>query len=148
MEPLPKKVVITSDLNVAHQTAEKEPDLEDCGNVVTTDIERQDAQSATESDAPYSVWSHNEKKLILFTASVAAFFSPVSGHIYFPAINRIAEDLKVSNSLINLSITTYMVSTIVAHLFPRMPRKKKENAHTLVLKGFPRADSCVCGRVL
>lgn len=124
MEPLPKKVVITSNLNEVHEKAEKEPD-QDCGNVVTTDVERQDAQSGTESDAPYSVWSHNEKKLILFTASFAAFFSPVSGHIYFPAINRIAEDLKVSNSLINLSITTYMVSPIVAHLFLECQGKRK-----------------------
>jgi hypothetical protein len=61
-------------------------------------------------DAPFSVWTTTEKKLIIFTASLATFFSPVSGQIYFPALDAIATDLNVSYSLVNLSITTYMAS--------------------------------------
>lgn len=80
-----------------------------CGDV-STDIEFQAECPTTESDSPFSVWSRNEKKFIILTASAAAFFSPVSAHIYYPALNRISEDLNVSSSLINLSITTYMVS--------------------------------------
>jgi hypothetical protein len=105
----------------------------------TTDIERQDQHPATEHDAPFSVWSHNEKKLIIFTASVAAFFSPVSAHIYYPALNRIAEDLKVSGSLINLSITTYMVSGIMK---PRL--RSSEKVLTPHRKGISRTCTRVC----
>lgn len=61
-------------------------------------------------NVPFSVWTPTEKKLIIFSAGVAAFFSPVSGQIYFPALNSIEADLNVSYTLVNLSITTYMVS--------------------------------------
>ena len=37
------------------------------------------------------------------------FFSPLSANIYFPALNPLARDLHVSNELINLSLTSYMV---------------------------------------
>jgi multidrug resistance protein len=42
-------------------------------------------------------------------ASWAGFFSPVSGQIYFPALNALAEDLHVTDTLINLTLTSYMV---------------------------------------
>lgn len=62
------------------------------------------------SDIPYSVFTENQKRFIVFTASWAGFFSPVSSQIYFPALNTLARDLNVSNSLINLTLTSYMVS--------------------------------------
>lgn len=57
----------------------------------------------------YSVFSRNQKRFIVFMAAWAGFFSPVSGNIYFPALNPLAEDLNVSNTLINLTLTSYMV---------------------------------------
>lgn len=57
----------------------------------------------------YSVFTHNQKRFIVFIASWAGFFSPVSSQIYFPALNTLAKDLNVSNSLINLTLTSYMV---------------------------------------
>lgn len=39
----------------------------------------------------------------------ASFFSPLSANIYFPALNSLSRDLKVSNAMINLSLTTYMI---------------------------------------
>lgn len=61
------------------------------------------------SDAPYSAFTDNQKRFIVFTASWAGFFSPVSSQIYFPALNTLARELNVSNSLINLTLTSYMV---------------------------------------
>ena len=58
----------------------------------------------------YSVFGKNQKRFIVVMASCAGFFSPVSANIYFPALNSLASDLHVSNSLINLTLTTYMVS--------------------------------------
>lgn len=57
----------------------------------------------------YSVFSRNQKRFIVFMAAWAGFFSPVSGNIYFPALNPLAQDLNVSNTLINLTLTSYMV---------------------------------------
>lgn len=39
----------------------------------------------------------------------AAFISPITANIYFPALPAIAQDLDVSISDVNLSLTTYMI---------------------------------------
>ena len=59
---------------------------------------------------PYSVFKPWQKKLIVFSASLGAVFSPMSTTIYLPALNSIASDLKVSNAEINLTVTTFLVS--------------------------------------
>jgi hypothetical protein len=59
--------------------------------------------------APYSVFTRAQKRFIVFSASWAGFFSPVSSQIYFPALNSVANDLGVSGALINLTLTSYMV---------------------------------------
>lgn len=61
-------------------------------------------------DKPYSMFSHNEKKVIVLCASLCSFFSPISGQIYFPSLEAISSDLNVSFTLINLTITSYLVS--------------------------------------
>jgi hypothetical protein len=58
----------------------------------------------------HSIFSPNNKKFIILTASTAAFFSPLSSNIYLPALNLLARDLHVSDSKINLTVTTYLVS--------------------------------------
>ena len=60
---------------------------------------------------PYSSFTNLQKKYIVFTAAGAGFFSSLSAQIYFPALNALAKDLGVSSSLINLTVTSYMVST-------------------------------------
>ncbi len=62
----------------------------------------------------FSVYSSRQKKVILIAGSFAAFFSPVSSNIYFPALVTIAKDLHVSLSQISLTVTTYQVSLISA----------------------------------
>ncbi len=64
--------------------------------------------------ADFSVYSVRQKKVILLAGSFAAFFSPVSSNIYFPALVTIAKDLHVSLSQISLTVTTYQVSVISA----------------------------------
>ncbi|OQE06387.1 hypothetical protein PENVUL_c018G01925 [Penicillium vulpinum] len=63
---------------------------------------------AAPSTEPYSVFTVNQKRLIILTAALASSFSPLSANIYYPALNSIAKDLRVSLSQINLTITTYM----------------------------------------
>lgn len=57
----------------------------------------------------HSVFTKNQKMFIVFMASFGGFFSPVSATIYFPALNALALDLGVTSTLINLTLTSYMV---------------------------------------
>lgn len=57
----------------------------------------------------YSVFTVNQKRSIILTVSMAAFFSPLSSSIYYPSLPTIALDLHVSNSQINLTVTTYLI---------------------------------------
>ena len=63
------------------------------------------------SDIPYSVFTVPQKKAIVLSAALGATFSPMSTTIYLPALNQIAADLHVSSSKINLTVTTFLVST-------------------------------------
>ncbi|KIV92445.1 hypothetical protein PV10_03742 [Exophiala mesophila] len=65
--------------------------------------------TASAAGPVYSVFSKNQKRFIIFMASWAGFFSPISGTIYYPALNPLAADLNVSNTLINLTLTSYMI---------------------------------------
>ncbi len=57
----------------------------------------------------YSSFSAAQKAFIIFTAAFASTFSPFSSNIYYPAINSIARDLHVTPSMMNFTITAYMV---------------------------------------
>lgn len=61
---------------------------------------------------PYSSFSPLKKKYIVSTAAGAGLFSSLSAQIYFPALNTLASDLNVSASMINLTVTSYMVSQL------------------------------------
>lgn len=79
---------------------------------VATRCERTDPElgmTRTASGAPYSIYTTRQKRFIVFMAAFAGLFSPISGTIYFPALNPLSEDLHVSNGLINLTLTSYMV---------------------------------------
>lgn len=61
------------------------------------------------SGPPHSVFSSREKHYITFLAAWASFFSPLSANIYFPALTTLARELHKSNTLINLTLTSYMI---------------------------------------
>ncbi|KAJ4300632.1 hypothetical protein N0V88_003317 [Collariella sp. IMI 366227] len=62
----------------------------------------------------YSVFSRRTRRWVILMASCASFVSPMTVNIYLPALNPIAADLGVSVKLINLTLTTYMVSQAIA----------------------------------
>jgi hypothetical protein len=61
------------------------------------------------AEAPFSVYSRMQKGIYVYVASLAAFASPVSSAIYYPALSILATDLDTTVANINLTITTYMV---------------------------------------
>ncbi|KAF2637483.1 MFS general substrate transporter [Massarina eburnea CBS 473.64] len=58
---------------------------------------------------PYSVLSKRKKIFIVFLAAWGGFFSPLSANIYFPALTTLSKDYNVSSTLMNLTLTSYMI---------------------------------------
>lgn len=61
------------------------------------------------SGPAYSAFTNSTKRWIIGMSALSSFVSPMTANAYFPALNAISSDLKVSISLINLTLTTYMV---------------------------------------
>lgn len=58
---------------------------------------------------PYSVFSRKQKHFIVFLAAWGGFFSPLSANIYFPALTTLTHNFNVSSTLMNLTLTSYMI---------------------------------------
>jgi MFS family permease len=54
------------------------------------------------------------RRFIIVMAAWAAFLSPLSGNIYYPALNALAHDFGTSSSTMNLTLTTYMITQALA----------------------------------
>jgi multidrug resistance protein len=92
------------------------PNLEDQDQDI--DLEANPISLApTQSGPPHSAFSPRKRKFIVFMAAFAGFFSPLSANIYFPALNTLSKDLHVSSSLINLTLTSYMIFQGLAPTF-------------------------------
>lgn len=61
------------------------------------------------SGPAYSSFNKHQKNMIIFVVALGGFFPPLSANIYLPALNALARDLRVSNELINLTLTSYMI---------------------------------------
>lgn len=62
----------------------------------------------------YSEFTKAQKKWIVLVVAFAGMFSPLSSFIYYPAIHTIALDLNVTITLVNLTITSYMIVSGIA----------------------------------
>lgn len=71
-------------------------------------------------DDVHSVFTPLQKRLIVLAASTAALLSPLASNIYLPALNLIATDLRVSDSQINLTVTSYLVSVLTLDERPKL----------------------------
>ncbi|RDL32411.1 MFS general substrate transporter [Venustampulla echinocandica] len=77
---------------------------------VDQDGERDLEQLAPVATGPvYSAFSNWKKRYIVLMVTLAAFTSPTSASIYFPALNSLQAHLGVSTELISLTITSYMI---------------------------------------
>ncbi|KAK5219568.1 hypothetical protein LTR72_007952 [Exophiala xenobiotica] len=87
------------------------------------DHQKQETQPPTNqnhdvgADKPYSAFIQRQKILIVLCATLGGLFSPFTTNIYFPALSTIADDLSVSISQVNLTITTYMIFQAIAPAF-------------------------------
>ncbi|RFU24180.1 hypothetical protein B7463_g12159, partial [Scytalidium lignicola] len=86
----------------------------------TEELRDEHTEEPTEEPAEqkaYSSFTLWQKRSIILAATLGAFFSPFSAQIYFPALNTLSEELHVSPSKINLTITTYMILQGIAPSF-------------------------------
>ncbi|KAI1349488.1 major facilitator superfamily domain-containing protein [Xylaria sp. FL0043] len=100
---------------------------DDGGKAVTTTPDVQNtagdpsAEPPSEVQAPlgkkYSSFTTFEKRAIVLGAAAGAFFSPLSGQIYFPALDTLSRDLHISINEVNLTVTTYMIVQAIAPMF-------------------------------
>jgi MFS family permease len=104
----------TSSNDPQHNTLERTPTAKD---EATTSEARPTLTNASSAAPLHSVFTKNQKRFIVFMASWGGFFSAVSSNIYFPALNSLASDLHVSNTLINLTLTSYMIFQGLAPAF-------------------------------
>jgi hypothetical protein len=66
---------------------------------------------------PHSVFPKWQRVTYIYIASLAAFTSPVSNSIYYPAMVTLAEDLDTTITKIGFTITSYMVRISYSYLF-------------------------------
>jgi MFS family permease len=63
---------------------------------------------------PYTLFTKGERRTIVVLIALAGWFSTLSSFIYYPAISMMATDLQTSTTLINLTVTSYMVVSGIA----------------------------------
>lgn len=85
-----------------------------CGAEVQDELKGKERDVERLSNVPssgpvHSAFSKKQKNFIVFMTAVAGVFSPLSANIYFPALNTLAQEMRVSSNLINLTLTTYMI---------------------------------------
>ncbi|KAL4800764.1 putative MFS transporter [Aspergillus venezuelensis] len=85
------------------------PETDSKSNVPTDSSAPGVKAQINENEAPYCILPENEKVFLMLLCSFAAIISPMSSSIYFPAIGTLAEDLHVSVSDINLTVTMYLI---------------------------------------
>lgn len=106
-------------------TAEQQEDKESVDSLEIADsppgdpqksyVSQTSAEPDTEKSQPvvstedYTVFTVNQRRMIIVVCSFASWFSPMTGSIYTPAIDKIGNILHVSPTQINLTVTTYLI---------------------------------------
>ncbi|KAI1448750.1 MFS general substrate transporter [Annulohypoxylon stygium] len=87
---------------------------------VVGDAEKKESEdSAPVEDIPprFTVYRPWQKRLIVLSAAFSALFASWTAQIYLPALNIAADDLHVSITRINLTVTSYMILQGVTPIF-------------------------------
>ncbi|KAK4574091.1 hypothetical protein LTR86_001852 [Recurvomyces mirabilis] len=92
-----------------------------------SDTEKQidtfDRHKGVLAEEDYSVFTTNQKRAIMVIGSLTAWLSPMTGSIYYPALNSIAASLHVTSSKVNLTVTTYLIVQGLAPMRSRLAFK-------------------------
>ncbi|KAI1124669.1 chloramphenicol resistance protein [Nemania abortiva] len=109
---------ITQTLELEENNHDSESDLPDeptrSNHSQDEDRDLENTLSRVSSGPPYTVFSPGMKRWLVGMNCVAAFMSPITANIYFPAIPTLSRDLGVGVDQINLTLTTYMILQALA----------------------------------
>jgi hypothetical protein len=89
------------------------PDLD----LVADVVQPKPVSSPTLPEPPFSIHTTPQKYFIILLASTAGAFSTLCSYIYYPALVPIAAELNVSITLVNLTVTSYLLIAAVAPAF-------------------------------
>ncbi len=104
--------------------------------VVEEEGEETDPDTTAPPPPPYSDFTNGQKIGTTLMVSFLAIISPLSGQIYLPALNSLAESLNVPVSYISLTITTFMVSPPLP-FFPLVIRASSRRRDRSLTGGTP-----------
>lgn len=82
-----------------------------------TDVEKYGPRETLQrqvSGPPYSIFSPRMKTWIIFLVSISALISPFGATTVLPALNILTDVLDITPTKANISVTTYMVSMLIA----------------------------------
>jgi MFS family permease len=99
---------ITISAQEAHSPRDSNPTPNDI-EAQNSDALKETSQDQSPRQKAYTAFSPRAKWLIVVMTAMASFFSPLSGQIYFPVLPILTDAYHLSPSLINISITTYMI---------------------------------------
>ncbi|KAI1205466.1 MFS general substrate transporter [Annulohypoxylon truncatum] len=87
--------------------------------VVSDTEDKGSSDSAPVEDIPprFTVYKPWQKRLIVLSSAFSALFASWTAQIYLPALNIAADDLHVSITRINLTVTSYMILQGVTPIF-------------------------------
>lgn len=80
------------------------------------EVEREEFERE-ELEPAHSAFGKNQKYFIVLMVTLASFFSPLSGQIYFPVMPTLVENYHLTTGLINLTVTTYLILQGLAPAF-------------------------------
>jgi multidrug resistance protein len=86
---------------------ETDPSALEAGEAATAT--RTKTNGTTSSGPPYTAYSNSTRWFIVAVTGAGAFFSPLSGQIYYPVMPTLVKNYGLTTSAINISITTYMI---------------------------------------
>ncbi|KAI1460009.1 MFS general substrate transporter [Annulohypoxylon moriforme] len=83
----------------------------------TQNKESSDSAPVEEIPPRFTIYKPWQKRLIVLSAAFSALFASWTAQIYLPALNIAADDLHVSITRINLTVTSYMILQGVTPIF-------------------------------
>ncbi|CAK4033496.1 transporter AQR1 [Lecanosticta acicola] len=84
------------------------------GASITQDGTARLSLQRTVSGPPYTIFTPRAKMFIVIAVSISSLISPSGATTFYPALDTIAADYHVTPTLINLSLTTYMIAQAIA----------------------------------
>jgi multidrug resistance protein len=108
-EPMASTSTLPNNNNAHEPSAEFVPEAQ----LETTEV----APAPEESQPLFSAFTKRQKLFIVIMVSLASFFSPLSGQIYYPVMPTLVKNYQLTPALINLTITTYMILQGLAPAF-------------------------------